>query len=281
MIKMKQIIPFKKELLFKTKVQEITSISLEHVLNQKNEDAISGDFHLSGDYKMTETSINREKFSFKIPFEIALDNKYELDSITIDIDNFYYEVVNNESLMVNIDLYVEGERKEIIPPKIEEVKQEQKTIIEEEPTLEEIATDPEERTNQTKQEEIKKQIAEELNESSKEIKSDQDEDGFNRELAFPEKLEKMEDFLTKEDSFQEDIETSKPTIIENKNEFNIFENIDNSDTYVTYHIYIVKNEDNIDNICTKYKVSKEDIALYNNIEEIKPGTKLIIPNQDE
>ena len=65
---MKQIIPFKKELLFKTKVSEITSISLEHTLSLKEDDLISGEFIINGDYKMTEGSINREKFSFTLPF---------------------------------------------------------------------------------------------------------------------------------------------------------------------------------------------------------------------
>ena len=107
---MKQIIPFKKELLFKTKVSEITSISLEHTLSLKSDDLISGFFQITGDYKMTEGSINREKFEFKLPFDIALDSRYNLDSIIIDIDNFYYEIINNESLQVNIDVYVEGEK---------------------------------------------------------------------------------------------------------------------------------------------------------------------------
>ena len=89
MINMKQIIPFKKELLFKTKVSEITSISLEHALTLKKDDLISGEFHITGDYKMTEGSINREKFDFKLPFDIALDSRYDISSIIIDIDNFY------------------------------------------------------------------------------------------------------------------------------------------------------------------------------------------------
>ena len=37
---MKQIIPFKKELLLKTKVSEITSISLEHTLALKQYEII-------------------------------------------------------------------------------------------------------------------------------------------------------------------------------------------------------------------------------------------------
>ena len=61
---------------------------------------ISGEFIVSGDYKMTEASINREKFSFTLPFDIALDSRYDTGSIVIDIDNFYYEVINNEFLQV-------------------------------------------------------------------------------------------------------------------------------------------------------------------------------------
>ena len=64
---MKQIIPFKKELLFKTKVSEITSISLEHNLSLTEDDLVSGEFVITGDYKMTDASINREKFEFTLP----------------------------------------------------------------------------------------------------------------------------------------------------------------------------------------------------------------------
>ena len=107
---MKQIIPFKKELLFKTKVSEITAISLEHNLSLTTDDLVSGEFLITGDYKMTDASINREKFEFKLPFDIALDSRYDTENIIIDIDNFYYEVINNEFLMVNIDVYIEGEK---------------------------------------------------------------------------------------------------------------------------------------------------------------------------
>lgn len=61
-------------------------------------------------------------------------------------------------------------------------------------------------------------------------------------------------------------------------EFNLFENMDNSDTYVTYYVYVVKEDDTLEKVLTKYQVTKEEVALYNNIEEVKPGTKLIIPS---
>ena len=73
---MKQIIPFKKEFLFKTKVNEITSISLEHTIKEKDSDKISGIFIITGDYKMTASSINREKFNFTLPFDIELNKNY-------------------------------------------------------------------------------------------------------------------------------------------------------------------------------------------------------------
>ena len=58
---MKQVVPFKKDIIFKSKIAEITSISLEHTLNL-DDDTISGDFIVSGDYKMTEASVNKEDF---------------------------------------------------------------------------------------------------------------------------------------------------------------------------------------------------------------------------
>ena len=34
-------------------------------------------------------------------------------------------------------------------------------------------------------------------------------------------------------------------------------------------------------ILKKYNIDKESLSLYNNLEEIKPGMKLIIPNKNE
>ncbi len=105
---MKKILPFTKELLFKTKISEITSISLEHTLNAKEDSIISGEFHINGEYKMTETSINKEPFDFIVPFDIALDSRFDIDNITFDIDDFYYEIINNEIIKINIDVLIDG-----------------------------------------------------------------------------------------------------------------------------------------------------------------------------
>lgn len=120
---MKKIIPFKKEIKFNTNVAEIISISLDHDLN-KEEHSIKGMFVVSGEYKLTEASINTEPFKYELPFTVALDDKYILDKAVIDIDDFYYETVNNNALEVNIDVSVEGlEEREIIEEK-EEVREE-------------------------------------------------------------------------------------------------------------------------------------------------------------
>ena len=234
---MKQIIPFKKELLFKTKVSEITSISLEHNLSLKEDDLISGEFIISGDYKMTEGSINREKFSFTLPFDIALDSRYDASSIVIDIDNFYYEVINNEFLTVNIDVFIDGNK-----------------VIEDDtpPFIRMIPNKNEDSNNELKIDELFK--IEEEN-----IKPELDLNiNYNKRPIV--NMEDIEDKPMKEN-----------------NEFNIFQDIDNSDTYVTYYVYIVKEGDTIDSVMEKYNVTKDSLCLYNDIENIKVGTKLIIP----
>ncbi len=106
---MKQIIPFKKELSFKTKVSEITSISLEREINVEEEGIITGVFHITGNYKMNEGSINRDEFSFDLPFDITLDPRYDISTVNADIEDFYYDVINNDTLSVNIDLFIEAE----------------------------------------------------------------------------------------------------------------------------------------------------------------------------
>jgi len=55
--------------------------------------------------------------------------------------------------------------------------------------------------------------------------------------------------------------------------------VENQDNYVKYKIHILKENETIDDICTIYKVSKSTIINYNH-DEIKPGSKIIIPNEE-
>ena len=111
MILVKKIVPFNNVLTFNTDVYEITAISLEHDI-KKEVDTISGVFYITGEYKMTAGSLDNEEFKFELPFDIALGNPYNLDTLIVDIDDFRYELLDDNRLKVNIDLYIDGEIKE-------------------------------------------------------------------------------------------------------------------------------------------------------------------------
>lgn len=105
---MRQIIPFVKDIIFKDNIYEITSIALEHNLNMENDDSVVGDFIISGKYKINDININEEKFEYKLPFDITLDDKYNMKKASIDIDDFYYELIDKNDLRVHIDVLVDN-----------------------------------------------------------------------------------------------------------------------------------------------------------------------------
>lgn len=136
---MKKLVPFKKDIEFNTNIAEITSISLEHTLKLKEENLVSGQFIVSGTYKLTEASINTNPFEYKLPFDISIDKKYDTKNLDVDINDFYYEVTNNEILSINIEVVLDG-----LEEKPEE--KEENTVTEEkietlEDTREEVETD--------------------------------------------------------------------------------------------------------------------------------------------
>lgn len=302
---MRQIIPFKKELLFKTKISEITSISLEHTLRLVEDNLVSGEFHISGDYKMTEASINREKFYFTLPFEIDLDDDYIVDSVSIDIDNFYYEVVNDDSLQVNIDVFVDGEKKKIIPEEVVVDKEAVDSFTEEavKDMGEELVRDVNLGNLELKDDNIEISTDADIDSNNSFIdvsnnivdiscdderiivtddtsndRQDSIDNNVNNNM---EELEKQVNYIEVPKVSLEDIEDNSVDNDVINNNFNFF-NTENfgTDTYVTYYVYIVKEDDTINSIMDKFNVSKEEIANYNDISDIKKGTKLIIPTSN-
>lgn len=101
---MKNIIPFKKDVIFKTKLSEITSISLENTLKMID-GVIEGNFIISGEYKNNEDLI--EPFSLEIPFKNVMEERFLTDKAIIDIDDFYYEIAEDNVLSVCIDVLVD------------------------------------------------------------------------------------------------------------------------------------------------------------------------------
>lgn len=105
---MKKIITLKKNIEFPSMIGEITAISLDHTLKFVDESNIIGEFKVSGNYKLTEASRLEEKFDYTIPVEIALTERLDLSTTKISISDFYYEIENDETMICNIEVKIEG-----------------------------------------------------------------------------------------------------------------------------------------------------------------------------
>lgn len=226
---MKKIVPFKKDIIFKTNVAEITSISLEHSLHFEKDHLITGEFMVSGEYLMSDTSADTELFSYNLPFDIHLDEHYILDHAEVDIHDFYYEIIDNNVLSVNIEVAIDKlEEKE--PVKLEEVEEEPelegvRKVIEPLVIEEEILSPPAVEERPLKAEMI------DINETSEAVDVTLD--------------------------LQDDLSESE---------------------FSTYRVYILREEDTLESVMTKYAITKEELEEYNNLNEVKIGDKLIIPS---
>lgn len=255
--KVRKIIPFEKEITFNTPISEITSISLEHTLNLEEDHIISGEFHINGDYKVSEHA-QKEQYDYQLPFYIALDNRYDIKNTKVDIDNFYYESLDNR-LKIHIDVYIEGlilqeEPKENIEKKEEEL------IRKKEEKIKEDRCYDEEDININ----IEKTLPEEEESEPIEVEINSNIQAVNKQDTFIEERKNNMDKVLEE-------------MLEGTDKKSIFDSLDSNETFTSYYIYIVKEEDTIDKIMLKYNVTKEEIALYNDIGNIQIGDKLIIP----
>lgn len=105
---MKKKVTIEKKIEFPTMIGEISAISLEHHLSFIDESHVEGDLLLTGRYKMTEASRLEEDFEYKIPTEIVLTEKINLDDAQIDITDFSYEVVDEDTMICHIELFIQG-----------------------------------------------------------------------------------------------------------------------------------------------------------------------------
>ena len=240
MILVKKIVPFNNILTFNTDVCAITAISLEHDIKLED-DSISGVFYISGEYKITDGLLEKEDFKFELPFDIALGNKYNMETIKVDIDDFRYELVGHNELKVNIDLYIDGEiLEEPVQNEVEETNNDLRDTSDDNNTLVE--------------EPIKTKITESLDLLDNILDNKED------------KMEEIKENI--------DIDNNNENTNENVNIFNAF---NEEEKYVTYRVYTVTDEDTLDKILEKYQIPKDELAKYNDIENIKTGDKLIIP----
>ena len=133
---MKKIINYEKELIFKTTIAEISSISLEQDFTVDDR-FFKGDFILTGEYKVNELSVNKEPFTYHLPLEYELDDSIDYSTVNYEIDNFEYSI-DNDTLKVVIDLGITYDeiKKPFDLPIITEEEINQEELLDRETTIE-------------------------------------------------------------------------------------------------------------------------------------------------
>ncbi len=231
-----------RDFLFKDSIFEITSISVEHDedINGSN---LEGDFIISGDYRLHEISINKEDFSFKLPFTHEIRSNVNLDTVNLEITDFTYELNNNDELHVHIEYIVSGEQ-----------------------SLIEFADE--------------KDLNEFLNKTDAEVVDLTEDEPRFKEVSKEEILN-----IPAEDSKKEEKEEPKEEVKEEKQSEistnNIIGSINADETYVKYHVHTVMQNDTLEGILDKYKITLTDLKKYNTFEALEVNMKLVIPENEE
>ena len=248
---MKQIISFEKEIAFKTMIGEVTSISLEHTLSFQGPSTISGDMIVSGTYKMTEASTLEEDFQYAIPVDIMLTKELEEDNRSITIHNFTYDIRNEDTLHLYIDVLVKG--REVI-----ELEEDEEEVIE--PVRED-------------QPKIDEEQVEDTTNDNKELLTDIEVEESQKVIDNIINTDKKEEPVIKNDT-QEEVKTTTDTKVMNSI-FSAFANTE--ETYTTYSVYLLRENDSIENIIENYGVTREELSYYNDLDNLNVGSKIIIP----
>ncbi len=273
---MKKVVPFTKTISFRTMIAEITDIEVNHTLALNENHEVVGDILVDGKYKMTDASQIEEEFHYKLPFTIDIDERYNLDNLEIIISDFYFEIINEEDLKINVEIEMDGIEENRLP-KLEEKKN----------SLEEVSEvlDTEEDFVRNKEDDIL--IPVEIEEKKEKLEVPQD----NPLHKLAEEIKKdilTEDIplveVTKQEAKKEikkettSVKQEKDNNTSSTNMSSIFSSLASSEeTFSTYYVYMVRETDTIESIIDKYQTTKEELQNYNDLTNVKVGSKLIIP----
>lgn len=273
---MKKVVPFTKTISFRTMIAEITDIEVNHTLALNENHEVVGDILVDGKYKMTDASQIEEEFHYKLPFTIDIDERYNLDNLEIIISDFYFEIINEEDLKINVEIEMDG---------IEENKLSK--LEEKRNSLEEVSEvlDTEEDFVRNKEDDIL--IPVEIEEKKEKLEVPQD----NPLHKLAEEIKKdilTEDIplveVTKQEAKKEikkettGVKQEKDNNTSSTNMSSIFSSLASSEeTFSTYYVYMVRETDTIESIIDKYQTTKEELQNYNDLTNVKVGSKLIIP----
>lgn len=250
---MNEVYVLDKEFLFKNNIHAITSISIEHNYDLENSNLV-GEFIISGDYRLHEVSINKEDFSFKVPFKNEIKSNINLDSVEVEITDFSYNV-NGDELAVHIEYLVTGEQ----------------SLIEfaDESDLEDF---------------LKNNEAEIVDLSEEEIRTEEfDEPKVFESTKEPEVLETYKEPVVLEPIKEPEIEKEREEIKtedEGINKEAIINNINSEENFITYHVHTVTPSDTVESICSKYNINLNDLKKLNNVDELTVNSKLIIADEE-
>lgn len=273
---MKKVVPFTKTISFRTMIAEITDIEVNHTLALNENHEVVGDILVDGKYKMTDASQIEEEFHYKLPFTIDIDEKYNLDNLEIIISDFYFEIINEEDLKINVEIEMDGIEENKLP-KLEEKKESLEEVSEVLDTEEDFVRNKEDNILipveiEEKKEKLEVQQDNPLHKLAEEIKKD----------ILTEEVPLVE--VTKQEAKKEikkettSVKQEKDNNTSSTNMSSIFSSLASSEeTFSTYYVYMVRETDTIESIIDKYQTTKEELQNYNDLTNVKVGSKLIIP----
>lgn len=314
---MRKVISFDKELEFKTMIGEITSISLDQDLSFQDESTVSGELVVSGKYKLTAASRLEDDFLFHLPMEIVLTERLDSKTRNVTIEDFRYEVEDNDILLCHIDLLVEGveiiddiesdssdsDIRETTGSSASEIVDSShdagiKSELSEEELRPVEATDivtPIESTFSTpavssQREEPFMDIVPAISSNASDKSIDVDVDiSVNNNVTDTADTNTNVNTNTNINSSaianassNAMIETADTKDLKDQDESDgvgsLFSSFKDSDeTFATYSVYIFRANDTIEMIMDKYQVTKEELESYNDLSSLTIGSKVIIP----